>query len=302
MRAAMTRSGMAALQILTSTLAVAGCFESNTVREDGGRPHDRDAAHDAAASSDSGTSVDGGMCERVGGVRLCRPYCGIRCPDGERYCNETFAICQSTRSPDPRGREDCIVSLSHGREYCYTGRLCVVSDEYMPSDASWGGACVGEDYCRWIREQPELEHLLCRYSEGLPFEDGPPRDECAPGAHPQNPFCGGACGDTCRPHHYDYPVGCAGISETRGFGVCVPDMRRRCDAAGLLWEDLGDSCQAALIVSGAEDIACVCMVLSPVLMEEYADRGWVVSQQSCLAYRARYPDEVRCFDSRGSEL
>lgn len=300
MRAALMHRGFGV--VLTGTLVVAGCFESNTVREDGGTPDHRDAAHDAAAWSDAGMSVDGGMCERIGDVRLCQPYCGLRCPDGERYCNDTFAICQSTSAPDQRGHESCAVHLSVGNPYCYTGNLCVANETRMPTDTSWSGACVGQDYCRWIREQPELEHLLCRYSEGLPFENGPPSHECAPGAHPQNPFCGGACGDTCPAHFHEYPIGCAGISETRGFGVCVPDMRRRCDAAGLLWEDLGASCQNELLLGGAEDIACVCMVLAPVLMEEYADRGWVVSQQSCLAYRSRYPGEVRCFDYRGREL
>lgn len=36
------------------------------------------------------------------------------------------------------------------------------------------------------------------------------------------------------------------------------------------------------------------MILSPVLMEEYADYGWAVAEQTCLAYQARYPDQVRC--------
>ncbi len=284
---------------LLSALLLGACFQSSVPGDDGGVGL-LDAAVDGAIDRSS-IDVDGGMCERLGDVRLCGPYCGLACPRGEQYCNEYFALCQSTLST-PRGQESgCQVDLWGGGPYCFTGRLCATLDEAaMPR--SWGGACVGEEYCRWVMEQPDLADVRCRYSDGTLFVDGPPDHECAPGAAPQLPFCGGACGDTCPANPLGYPIGCAGISETRGFGVCVPDMTFRCEATGPWYEMGARSCAAVLSLSDADDYRCACMLVSPVLVEEYAERGWVVARQSCLAYRDRYPGEVRCFDDRGAEI
>ena len=142
---------------------------------------------------------------------------------------------------------------------------------------------------------PELAHLRCRYSEGSLYEDGPPDAPCGSGAHPGSPFCGGRCGDTCPPtsiESFDRPA-CVGISETRAFGVCVPSPRPRCgvsDSSGL------EDCE---YWAGAP---CVCMVLSPIVLPEWADSGWGVRAESCLAYQVQYPGEVRCYDRDGREL
>ncbi|MBX3273919.1 MAG: hypothetical protein KF729_26885 [Sandaracinaceae bacterium] len=194
------------------------------------------------------------------------------------------------------------MNLPVGIPYCYRGaRLCATSELHRTHEDTWGGVCVDHAYCRWVLGQPELAHIRCRYSEGTLFDEGPPDEPCGTGSDPSWPFCGGQCGDRCPGtyHGPSFSPSCVGISESRGFGVCAPS-RLRCSpvdpSLGLDPIQGLDECQAA----GGVD--CVCMLLSPVALPEYADHGWGVARRSCVAYRDRFPTEVRCLDRRGHEL
>ncbi|MBX3269545.1 MAG: hypothetical protein KF729_04760 [Sandaracinaceae bacterium] len=151
---------------------------------------------------------------------------------------------------------------------------------------AWSGVCVHPEYCRWLLEQPELTDIRCRYSEGTLFENGPPDQPCGAGADELFGFCGGRCGDTC-PDPFDGVPSCVGVSETRGFGVCARS-RVRCGRR--------DGSVAGIPPGGA------CMLLSPMALPEYAGHGWRVVRETCVAYRARFPEEVRCLGIDGRDL
>ena len=285
------------LLIAACTLAIGqGCFLLNGTEEDAGTDAETGVSSDASndgsdGSGDASGDPDAGLCEPFGTTRLCDPYCAARCPPERNWCSEVYYVCQATESTDPRGREDCIVHVALGGDYCYTGRrFCLTSDRFRPTDASWGGTCVDEQLCSWVMEQSELEHLRCRYSEGTLYEDGPPEAPCGDGAPALSPFCGGRCGDTCA------STACVGISETRAFGVCVPTPRPRCWLDSPLPNGVVEDCERR----GGRP--CACMVLSPVELPEWASSGWPVFRDSCLAYQRHYPDEVRCYDRNLREL
>lgn len=223
----------------------------------------------------------------------------LPCPSGT-WCNPFFELCQPTEAG-----ENCSIDLRHGTPYnCRDGRVCVTNERRRPTEWSWGGGCFDLEYCRWLEDNPDVrDDLGCRYSEGTLFEDGPPDHECAPGADALAPFCGGACGDACPIYPRAYG-GCVGVSETRGFGVCVPQGAVRCEPASIEATSaaLGACFNELWALSGDPEQECVCMALSPTLLPEYADNGWAVARQSCVAYRARYPGEVRCLDATWSEI
>ncbi len=286
---------------LAAPLTLQGCFLFNTATDDAGfaDAQARDASSDAAPDSPDASLGDAGTCPDLGETRLCAPLCGVPCPP--LYgCSDLYATCYDIDA-DPRGNEQCQVNLEFGGQYCYRGaRLCAVHEGHRsPGDRSWGGVCVSDEYCRWVQTEPSLEDIRCRYSEGTLFEDGPPDHPCGVGAHPSDPFCGGRCGDTCSRGFIAVTPACVGISETRGFGVCVRTPRPRCSPED--WDHGAtqlDECQLA----GFGESDCVCMLLSPVELPEYSERGWAVATQTCLAYRERYPGEVRCYDRTGLEL
>lgn len=296
------RSGRAHGLMLAAALAVVagGCFMSNAPADGGDGAVEDGALRDGAVGdAETGPPLDGGMCEPFGTTRPCAPQCGLPCPEGRR-CNEFWELCTYVEP-----REECGVDLRFGNPFnCREGRTCVTTERFRSSEWSWGGACVDPEFCRWLQTNPDVrEDQRCRYSEGTLFEDGPPDHPCAPGADELAPFCGGACGDACPIYPREYG-GCVGVSETRGFGVCVPQGHVRCDPASE-WqttEALGACFRELWGLSGDTDQECVCMALSPTLLPEYADNGWAVSQQTCVAYRARYPDEVRCLDATWTEV
>lgn len=286
-------------------LLSSGCFLFNTTSDDGG-PADATVEAgtvDAAmtfdgAVGDGSTTMDAGECAWLGETRLCSPFCAEPCPPMQG-CSTARAFCFPGDS-DPRGDEtQCAVDLEFGNPYCYRGaRLCAVDERSRPDEASWVGACVSQEYCRWVLGESSLDHIRCRYSEGTAFVNGPPDEPCGVGAAERSPFCGGRCGDTCPESFLAETPACVGISETRGFGVCTLAAYHRCSPNAI---DGGasqlDYCERA---AGGPD--CVCMVLSPVELPDYSDRGWGVARQSCVAYRSRFPDNVRCYDRGGREI
>lgn len=237
-------------------------------------------------------NVDGGMCDSFGATQVCRPYCGLPCPRGSVCAGAAFigselGVCVPVN-------EGCSIGEGGGtRYYCLEYRACLTwdHDPYITG-------CVDPEYCRWLVENPEERpNQRCRYSDGTLFESGPPHDDCAPGADPIDPFCGGSCGDC--PVYPRNNQGCIGVSDARGFGVCVPLSRERCrpssdiDTANAL---AGCSWQMRGLVGGDDPQECLCMLLSPTDPPDLGEVGWAVSQQTCRAYRDRYPGEVRCVD------
>lgn len=301
---AVTRAGRLVALAAGASLAQ-GCFLFNTADEDAGPDAATDAGWRDGEAADGAADAgpfDAGECW-LGTTRLCDPYCSLRCPPEAPSCSDDhYSICASPSTTDPRSHEQCNISLEFGSDYCYSGAVCALYEaHHLPGDPAWnGGGCVDPTYCRWVLDQPELAQVRCRYSEGTLFVEGPPDHACPSGSDPGAPLCGGRCGDTCPPGFEDGAFGrpaCVGLSETRGVGVCVPSPRPRCDASR------PDGIVRALNECGYQGgVDCVCMVLSPTELPEFANYGWGVARDSCLAYRERYPAEVRCVDGRGEDL
>lgn len=297
----MRRALAGALGAALFAAGLAGCYASAS--PDGstdGAPVDAatlDGPPPVDGAFDVDAILDGGMCTWFGSTRECTPWCGLPCPPGSVCGGDRFGVC----SP---AAESCSISLVSGWQYdCRGGRVCLTREDGRISDDHWSGRCVASEYCRWLNANAAARpDLRCRYSEGTLFVDGPPEHECALGAYEHDPLCGGRCGDAC-PAYMSDRGGCVGVSETRGFGVCVPDSRARCNPPPAdVSSDLGRCSIQLNLLSGDPDVRCACMILSPTEPPEYSGNGWAVSLETCLAYRARYPDEVRCVDETWSDL
>ena len=301
------RLGTGVARVRSAALALAACLLSscylfNGQNEDGGPPGDagpdRMDGGIPADGGDAGATADGGAtdCPTFGSTRTCAIHCGAACVPPAGWCSEYFHVCQLTESSDPRGLEECRVDLEGISRWCYSGRFCAVVD---PLPDGSGGACVDEGFCAFVLESDP--GVRCRYSEGEYYVDGPPGVPCGRGGLPQSGFCGGACGDTCGPiplvFRRDGP-NCVGINEARGFGVCAPTNHRCHPPPDVDFPE----CERRLALLGATDNRCACMLLAPALLPEYADHGWAVSRQSCLAYREHYPEQVRCMDEAWTDL
>jgi len=273
--------------------ALGGCFLLH------GDDADAGSRRDGGATDGSG-AFDGGSCPWIGTTRLCTPHCDESCGDAYgdlAVCGMYLHVCIFR---DERGQEQCSEDPDDGymRRFCLGGHVCMLTEREH--------ACVDMEVCRWARDRPEPEYAsaVCRYSDGTEVVDGPPEAECAPGALPAMPFCGGPCGDTC-PVVSDSPIsppGCYGMSEIRAFGVCSPDGNPPCEATNA--SRILNSCaiDIALINGGDPSAECACMRLAREPGGPLLDWGQPVATQSCLAYRDLYPDQVSCLDADWREL
>ena len=279
--AALTVRALAALALV---LPASGCYLFST----GG-----DGGPDAAAGRDA-------ECLSFGATRLCGEACPLPCPEGfSCWEPEVVQFCLEDFPDDPRGEEWCVVDVSLGGGFCYSGRYCAVPEAGFDPRGS-DGPCVDEGYCAWARERGL--GVQCRYSEGQPYVDGPPDVPCGTGAMAGAGFCGGACGDTCGldplwPRFR--PAACVGLSEERGFGVCAPSSLR-CAPPSPETSFLECGRRVAPTSPFPFDI-CACMLL-PGPLPEYADHGWAVARQTCLAYQRYFPGQVRCVDETWTDL
>lgn len=303
------RAGAATVRSIALALAaslLSGCYLFNAQNGDGGVPGDggpgRMDSGPPADGGDAGATADGGAteCPTFGSTRTCGIHCSAPCLPPAGWCSEYFNVCQVTESSDPRGREECQLDLREISSWCYAGSFCAMQfDPLWDPAGELGGACVDEGFCAFVLESDP--GVRCRYSEGEYYVDGPPDVPCGRGGLPESGFCGGACGDTCGPIPLVGPrrgPNCVGMNEARGFGVCAPTPYRCHPPPDVDFPE----CERRLALLGRPEQECACMLLSPALLPEYADHGWAVSRQTCLAYREHYPEQVRCMDEVWTEL
>jgi hypothetical protein len=276
-------------------------------------------SHDAPVRRDSGTiELDDGaivpLCPLFDTTVSCGAECPAACPAEKPACAEPFGVCRVDNgewySPldTPVHRDACAIDVRWGEYYCPDGRLCAVdvSPPIDPEGEEWlSGMCVDPRWCTWDRDGGFSSNVQCRYSDALPYANGPPEMPCGTGAAEESPFCGGACGEACPSWHWSYHdrrYSCVGISEERSFGVCAP-LSARCAPGPTAFMGL-QYCEALLsqLPDATELTPCACMVLAPALVPELADHGWPVALPSCLAYRDHFPDRVRCFDAAWNEI
>jgi hypothetical protein len=151
--------------------------------------------------------------------------------------------------------------------------------------------------------------LDCVWSDGTPVVTGHPDVPCPASVSRDAPFCGGACGYVACP---ETPGGtgvfgpsggsrsCLGVSDQRGYGLCVwSDWRCTSEwqrARPDLIEDWFDQCSDAY-----RGQPCACMVLEPASADG-VERGSFVLASACTAYAAAHPGTVRCRDAQWNEL
>lgn len=144
------------------------------------------------------------------------------------------------------------------------------------------GPCVTEELCRALPDADVPGR--CRYSDGTFFVDGPPEVASCPA--PDSGLCGGPCGDcpwvSVSDSTTDYSHSCAGVSETRGLGICSFGVFAACSA-----ENLRESSQCE---EGRRECACATFRVDGTEQT----LGWQVFRESCLTYRALFPDDVEC--------
>lgn len=278
-------------------MLVPGCYASGT--PDGGSS--AADAGDGAVRFDGTVRFDGSVpddappeCFIYGDLRMCGSSCPHPCPADRSWCGGDD-ICYSGEE------EECRVSLEGGGTFCASGGFCAADEVRWRLMGRTGGRCFSESYCRYLQDGGGDPERRCRYSEGQPYVDGPPDVPCGTGAWPEGPFCGPTCG-ACPANLWDpnTPPGCVGVSEERGFGVCAP-YPWRCSPEGGVNERALMQCETRLTALGGWS-RCACMLFEPPGDPAFADHGWPVAAQSCLAYRDHFPGQVRCMDASWNEL
>lgn len=233
-------------------------------------------------------------CSEVGGFRRCDEACPGLCPDRIR-CPEILPICMAQTVSAPDEGCDYVVAdpatgFPVGDAYlpavdCDTHAFPCAQMGSYPAPSSTHGMCVPLAVC--LDERPVgFPEFHCTWSDKTLVTGPPPPAACPPDAHPMAPFCGGACERTdCSYNH-----ACTGISNTRGFGVCVETalLITGFESFRSLRRENLDSCRSQ---NGAP-----CAYFVPVPQPSELPFGWLVVADACRAYRAIYPANVECRD------
>ena len=235
---------------------------------------------DDATPADAGFTGDVGSCDFVGPLRACAPRCDDPCAAGSS-CIFDLGLCLPAPVDEQPGLDTCALAegdLEPRQHYCWgADAFCAFTAPPGPVGVRTG-TCVPRALCDDVPSDRPFE---CVYSDGLPYESGPPpyEGECA--GEPRFGFCGGPCGDCMPSNRFDDWRFCVGLDETRGVGVCAVS-ERRCD---VFFPQAG--------LGRDPDLACL-------LTRGEREPGWIVRMDTCRAYRERFP-AVSCLDANGLE-
>lgn len=286
---------------LAAFLAGCGGCVSSHGRDDAGSVTDAtiDAGMDAETSDamlrDVGSPLpdgplpDGTDCSEVAGFRRCAAdQCPYLCPGRvPPRCSNAVPLCLPRRSAeeDPSCMYD-IGELGELPDYCERGDPCVMSGDVPAEDEQWGACLDAEDIelCLTDYRDVDLPPFHCVWTDMTPITQRPPSAACPSPAHPDAPFCSGACSDQ------DCPA-CIGLSDTRGFGVCVASTFPCYEDMPSFLRNRIEEC------SRDHGVPCACMVLTPQPADAPFPRGNVVVADACLGYEGIYPDGVQCRDA-----
>ena len=253
---------------------------------------------DGPIGTDAGVPTWGDGCPYVGIYPGCDDLCDgtSDCPGAESdyWCNLTYDICvPQERFEDPR-EQGCHFNFGgsnlHGKTCADPDSVCTF-DRSSPSweavqsrDGYAGSGCSHISLCFASEElQPQLE---CVYSDLTPVVTGPPEQACPEQPSEDFPFCGTDCGScSWEPDRMPY-LGCVGLNDERGVGVCALDFGCRANDFSLdpaNWEGL-DFIREPL----------ACLLLRDPETGEWWEGGWLTAEASCKAYRELYPDRYDC--------
>ncbi len=290
---------------LVGALIGAGCYDDHGLHGDGG-----------------GVPYDAAACPPVAGYLRCGDGCGgfwCRDPETATACRNDLGICDSLDvlgpgRDDPRSWDICRIE-SPGREpvadYCWSGGVCAGVRAYR-TDIGWSGYCVSEAFCD---EADYLDGLTCVWSDRSVRRTGAPAvTECPAELDTRARLCGGPCGDCPWPDPFpamgfreqSYTIACVGRSDRRGVGVCAANTIALCSREGRTADEACQNVNAfhddpALSVYGGEPCACLALE-DPRAPGTFFEWGWAILAESCLEYRALYPDQVRCLGNDWVDL
>lgn len=248
--------------------------------------------HDSGAPLPDGDLPDGTDCSEVAGFRRCAAdQCPYLCPGRVPVrCNPDVPLCL------PRDDDRCkydIGELSGPVDACSTAFPCLFSGESPPEDEQ-PGTCVpldAVDLCLTDHASVDLPAFHCRWTDMTLVTRAPPDVDCPADVDSRAPYCGGSCTDAaCAAPSNN----CFGVSDTRGFGVCVygvPCYYRPSTEAGRFVLSLWDDCNR-----DPDRRPCACLVPEPQPDEAPFPRGVLVHAPACQAYRDHYPDNADCRD------
>lgn len=232
-----------------------------------------DAAPPPAPEPARGFCPEGYAPGCVAGFALCDE--DGSCPEGQ-VCSSN-GICYLEMDEPP---EECWqahgdrVSWSPG---CASGRACLVRG------ASNRGICVTAALCDDLPDR-----WACRFYDGSLYDDSGWSGECPP-SYPDNPYCGGVCGEVQCPEDPVWSLWsserrfrtiCVGTTATRPFGVCVAPVTG--------WGEAYDSYYGDRTVVHME-------------LAELPEAYFVVPLVVCLDYQSRV-EGVECVDLEGNPL
>lgn len=301
-------TGMRYLFILA--VLAAGCSEHHVVGVDSG-PADlgRDGSVDLGFDSglpdlgirDVGTYDGPEDCSEIAGYRRCDARCPRPCTSPAR-CLAEIGLCVTR---PPTGYEGCtfpaVGVFPRSSSYCsWSGGPCLVYEGDGTTD-NWHGFCLGADVC--IAAEGRGLPFTCRYGDGSVVVSGPPSDLC-PSPVVDAPWCGGSCGivpDGCP--NTDGPFGtnitpsCIGLSDTRGYGVCVYD-EIDCDDT---WSRFGPDQYLFMLDACSTNYGAPCACMQ-VAGGPDGPQSHFVKADACLGYRSGFPSSVECLDATHAPL
>jgi len=259
--------------------------------DSGVAPVDPDSGFLAGDGSAPGLDASAGSgCDDLGGFRVCGPEseCSIDCPFSTE-CREGLGVCRPAMRDSQGHGDGCefVLDTTGVSGLGWTGNPCAVLDPAQDGshDRPYSGVGMPPSYCAAALDSGVRQR--CVYADGTVFREGPPTASCPSALSSEVQFCGGACAGVECPFVWDRGQrahACAGLSEDRGYGVCVFG-RHRCSRANV--SSRLDECESWY------GRPCVCMVPVPSPVDNL---GFPVLQEICQRYSDDYPSHLRCLN------